>query len=220
MGRKSTLIVRYLLSLGPTSACLILSSALIVTAAQASARTEAARSAATVQQVRAAYDGPSAHVGALTSGAARSRALARTDLDADGAQDLVVAYAWHGEGLITLQRGNTDAFAPERQSVYARMQRGYEPDLMAPDARVARVPEAVSLVEAGDFNGDGRADVLAGALGGGLYLMAGDGRGGVGLEHPHPSPHRPTKGHPAHDPHEARTGSGDRSSITARARVR
>src|SRR3954453_1347987 len=60
------------------------------------------------------------------------------------------------------------------------MQRGYEPDLMALDARVVRVPEAVSFVEAGDFNRDGRADVLAGSLGGGLYLLAGDGQGGVG----------------------------------------
>src|SRR4051794_2852766 len=107
-------------------------------------------------------------------------ALAEADLDADGAPDLVVGYASHGTGIVTVQRGNPDAFAPERQSVFARMQRGYEPDLMALDARVVRVPEAVSFVEAGDFNRDRRADVLAGALGGGLYLLAGDGSGGVG----------------------------------------
>src|SRR5215211_6500865 len=167
-------------ALGRASASLVLASALILAAGQASARTDAARGAAAVQQVRAAYNGPAALVDALTSGAARSRALARTDFDADGAQDLVVGYAWHGAGLVTLQRGSPDAFAPKRQSVFARMQRGDAPDLMALDARVARVPEAPSFVEAGDFNRDGRADVLAGSLGGGLYLLAGDGRGGLG----------------------------------------
>src|SRR4051812_47211184 len=181
MGRKSPSIVRYVRGFGPSLACMVVAAALIVTAAgQASVRTEATGSAGTAEQVRAAYEGPSALVGALTSGAARSRALARTDLDADGAQDVVVGYAWRGAGLVTLQRGNTDAFAPDLQSAFARMQRGHEPDFMALDARVVRVPEAVSFVEAGDFDRDGRADVLAGSLGGGLYFLAGHGRGGVG----------------------------------------
>jgi hypothetical protein len=164
---------------GRTFACLILASALILAAGQASARTEAARGVS-VEQMSVAYQGSSALLNALSSGDARSRALARTDFDADGAQDLVVGYAWHGAGLVTLQRGSPDAFAPKRQSVFARMQRGDEIDLMASGARVARVPEPVAFVEAGDFNRDGRADVLAGSLGGGLYLLAGDGRGGVG----------------------------------------
>ena len=43
-----------------------------------------------------------------------------------------------------------------------------------------RVPEPVSYLEAGDFNRDKRPDVLGAARGGGLYLLAGDGKGGVG----------------------------------------
>src|SRR4051794_9354874 len=164
-------------------ACLVLPAALVLAAGQASARTDAARRAVTVQQVRAAYEGPSALVGALNGGDARARALARTDLDADGAQDLVVGYAWHGAGIVTVQRGNPDALAPTRQSAFQQLQRGDDLDWLAPDARVARVPDQATFVEAGDFNGDGRADVLVGALGGGLYFLAGDGRGGVGPAH-------------------------------------
>src|ERR1051325_5626848 len=165
--------------LGRTSGCLIVFSALLFAGGQASARPRTVRSADTVHQLRAEYRGPRAVVDALTRDDARPRALARADLDADGAPDLVVGYAWQSAGIVTIQRGNPDAFAPERQSLFARMQRGYEPDFMAPDARVVRVPEAVSFVEAGDFNRDGRADVVAASSGGGLYLLAGDGRGGV-----------------------------------------
>src|SRR5829696_4653635 len=164
-------------SRGRTSACLILSFALLV-AAQASGSNETFRDAATVQQARVAYDGPSELVGALNGGDARARALARADLDADGAADVVVGYAWHGAGIVTIQRGNPDALAPKRQSVFQEMQRGFDPEWLLDRSRAFRVPEAVDYVEAGDFDRDGRADLLAGALGGGLYLLAGDGSGG------------------------------------------
>src|SRR3954465_7407661 len=98
--------------LGRAFTSLILSAALLVAAAPLSGSTHAARRAVAVQQLRAAYHGPSALVDALNSGDVRARAMARTDLDADGAQDVVVGYTWRGRGLVTLHRGNTDAFAP------------------------------------------------------------------------------------------------------------
>ena len=60
------------------------------------------------------------------------------------------------------------------------MQRGFDPEWVVGDAGAVRVPEPVSYVEAGDFNDDRRPDVLAAARGGGLYLLAGDGKGRVG----------------------------------------
>ena len=39
------------------------------------------------------------------------------------------AIAYNGAGIITVQRGNPDAFAPADDSVFVRMQQGYNPDV-------------------------------------------------------------------------------------------
>src|SRR5215208_2689420 len=164
--------------LAVSSPLVILSAALLL--ATGSGSEQPGRRAVTVQPVRAEYHGPSALVGALNGDDARARGLASADMDADGAPDLVTGYAWRGAGIVTIQRGNPDAFAPKKRSVFERMQRGLVPESVVDDASAVRVPEPVSYVEAADFNHDRRPDVLAAARGGGLYLFAGDGKGGVG----------------------------------------
>src|SRR5215210_2198798 len=166
---------------GGACACLILSCAVLVAAAPVSGSTSVTRRAVTVEQLDATYHGPSALVDALSSAEPRARALARADLDSDGAADVVPGYTWHGAGIVTIQRGNTQSLAPKRQSaVFEAMQQGFDPAWLVDDAHALRVPEPVSFVEAGDFNHDGVPDVLAAAAGGSLYLFAGDGRGGFG----------------------------------------
>src|SRR3712207_3667923 len=98
--------------LGWLASCLLLGSALVLALSWGSSVSE--RGAVTVQQLHPAYDGPRELVGALNGGGARARALARADLDGDGAPDLVTGYAAHGAGIVTVQRGNPDAFAPKR----------------------------------------------------------------------------------------------------------
>ena len=58
------------------------------------------------------YDGDQQAVVALQSGAAQARALASADFDLNGTPDVVAGYSFNGTGLITVQRGNPDAFAP------------------------------------------------------------------------------------------------------------
>jgi hypothetical protein len=110
---------------------------------------------------------------------AQPRSLAAADLDRNATPDLIAGYAWNGAGIVTVQRGNPDAFAPTDESVYARMQQGYNPDSLLPDAEVYQVPEPVDFLQAGDFDDDNRMDVLVGARGGDLFLLAGDGYGGL-----------------------------------------
>ena len=125
------------------------------------------------------YKGEENAAQALRAQQAQPRSLAAADLDRNATPDLIAGYAWNGAGILTVQRGNPDAFAPTDQSVYARMQQGYNPDSLLPDAEVYQVPEPVDFLQAGDFDDDNRMDVLVGAKGGDLFLLAGDGYGGL-----------------------------------------
>ena len=127
--------------------------------------------------LKVTYVGPSELVAALQSGMATPTALAAADFDADGAMDVVAGYSVAGRGVLTLLRGNQDAYAPRDQRLYKKAMQGTVPAVFLPTARVFSVPEPPDLLVTGDFNGDGRKDVLVGARGGSLYLLAGNGHG-------------------------------------------
>src|SRR6185295_15685534 len=79
-----------------------------------------------------------------------------------------------------LYRGNPDAFAPTDDSVFVRMQQGYNPDSFLPDAAVYPLPVSPDYLVTGNFTHDSEKDVLFAARSGALYLMAGDGSGRLG----------------------------------------
>src|SRR6266853_5681684 len=130
------------------------------------------------RQLRVDYRGEQSVIQSLQSGQARARSLAVADLDGNSTPDLVVGYEYNGAGIVTIQRGNPDAFAPADESVYARMQRGYNPESLLPTAETYQVPEPVDFVQAGDFNNDNRKDILTGSRGRDLFLLAGNDHGG------------------------------------------
>jgi hypothetical protein len=132
------------------------------------------------RQMLVDYRGAQNATRAMQSGQARARALALVDLDGNATPDLVAGYAYNGGGIVTVQRGNPDAYAPKDDSVFVRMQQGYNPDALLPQAETYQVPEPVDFVQAGDFNHDNRKDVLVGTRGGDLFLLAGDGQGELG----------------------------------------
>ena len=128
------------------------------------------------RQIAANFSGAGAQ--ALQSGQAQPRALAAGDLDGNAVPAVVAGYNYGGTGIVTIQRGNPDAYAPRDQSVYARMQSGYNPDALLPAVDTITTPEAVDFLQIGDFNGDHRTDILVAARGGNLFLLANDGNGG------------------------------------------
>jgi hypothetical protein len=132
------------------------------------------------REMEVQYRGEQPLTEALRSGAASPRTLASADLDGDAAPDLVAGYSYGGVGILTVQRGNTDAFAPKDQAGYARLQQGYNPESLMPAADVYPLPVPVDFLATGNFNNDSRKDVLLAARGGGLYLLPGDGNGGFG----------------------------------------
>ncbi len=132
------------------------------------------------RQMALAFRGSSEVTSALQSGAASSRAGAAADLDGDGAPDLVVGYANGGTGVVTVQRGNPEGFAPKDDSVFQRMHQGYNPPSLQSTVDTYQVSSPVDFLQLGDFNHDSRKDVLIGARDGNLYLLPGDGQGGLG----------------------------------------
>jgi hypothetical protein len=126
------------------------------------------------------YRGDSGLTSALQDGAAQARSLASADFDRNGTPDVLAGYAFNGAGMISLQRGNPDAFAPADDSVFVRMQQGYNPDSLLPNADVYALPVSPDFLLTGTFTHDSENDVLFAAKGGALYLMAGNGAGGLG----------------------------------------
>ncbi|HEY3037530.1 MAG TPA: VCBS repeat-containing protein, partial [Pyrinomonadaceae bacterium] len=131
------------------------------------------------QELRVDYRGDQNVVQAMQSGQAKPRALASADLDGDASPDLLAGYTYGGAGIVTIQRGNREAFAPKDDSVYLRMHDGYNPNSLLPTAETYQIPEPADFLQAGDFNNDGRTDVLVGAQGRDLFLLAGDGQGNL-----------------------------------------
>jgi hypothetical protein len=70
------------------------------------------------------YRGDQSLIESLRGGAAQPRALASADFDHNGTPDLVAGYSFRGAGMVTLQRGNPEAFAPTDDSVFERMHQG------------------------------------------------------------------------------------------------
>ncbi|HEU4834977.1 MAG TPA: hypothetical protein VFS90_11200, partial [Pyrinomonadaceae bacterium] len=132
------------------------------------------------REMSVTYKGDQAAVAALQSGAAQARALASADFDRNGTPDVVAGYAYNGSGLLSLQRGNPDAFAPTDDSVFARIQQGYNPDSLLPGADVYALPVSPDFLATGNFTNDSEKDVVFAAKGGALYLMKGNGTGRLG----------------------------------------
>jgi hypothetical protein len=132
------------------------------------------------RQMPLTFRGESNTAKALQSGNGTPRSLVSADLDGNGTPDVVTGYANGGTGVITIQHGNPDAFAPADDSVFVRVQQGYDPPSLLPDAEVYPVQAPADFVVVGNFNHSLVKDILFAAKGGGLYLMTGDGQGGFG----------------------------------------
>ena len=128
------------------------------------------------------YLGAAAARQALAQGDARPTALAAADFDEDGVPDLVSGYATDSySGVLTLHRGNLDAIYPNSLEAQARKAAGtYTPAPFLSPAHASTLGVAPDFLGAGDFDADGHFDVVAASYGGDqLYLLKGDGQGGL-----------------------------------------
>jgi hypothetical protein len=112
---------------------------------------------------------------------ARPVSLATADFDSDGAPDLVAGYRTAEGGVVTLTRGNPDAFAPADPGYYQKAMKGQMPATFMPDATAYAVPGSPDFLATADFDRDGYKDLLVGTSDGGLYLLRGDGNGNLSV---------------------------------------
>lgn len=106
-------------------------------------------------------------------------AMAAGDFDRDGVKDLICAST---TGQVSLWKGNADVFHPFEEAARRHRADGTYTDapFVATGAGYS-LPITPDFVGAGDFNGDGKLDVVAASLKDKtLYMVPGDGRGGFG----------------------------------------
>ncbi|HEX5731410.1 MAG TPA: BACON domain-containing carbohydrate-binding protein [Blastocatellia bacterium] len=135
------------------------------------------------KEIVTGFAGPHHLAQSLLQGQSRPLAIAAGDFDRDGTQDLICGYGGPAGGLLALYRGDVDSIYPNTPEAIAR--RGAEkPGAPAttgflPDALVVEIPQIPELLAAGDFDADGKFDIVAAQQGGdSLCLMSGDGEGG------------------------------------------
>jgi len=118
------------------------------------------------------YTGNAAAVQVLSSSEAKPSALATSDLDGDGVDDLIVGYSAPGGGVLAVHRGNVDAFAPQSHASWLAIAQGRFPDPFLTEGKVIELPEAPDFVATGRLDTQGRLAVVAAARGGqSLYIV-------------------------------------------------
>src|SRR5678815_1062246 len=118
------------------------------------------------------------HVATNAKNVTKALSVVSGDLDNDAVPDLITGFgASRGPGSITVQRGNPDAYAPKDEALLQRIQQGYDPPSFLVDTQTYNLPERVDFLSVADLNDDGNPDVLAGAAGGGLYVLMGSRTG-------------------------------------------
>jgi len=122
---------------------------------------------------------------------ARPVALAKADVDRDGIPDLVCGYSLPGGGgMLVVYPGNPDAIYPNEPAARARRAAGRSSaaPFLAPSAPLD-VPGSPDHLLMGDFDNDGRQDVIAAQQGGvALWFLAGTSDGALSAARSVPLP--------------------------------
>jgi trimeric autotransporter adhesin len=127
-------------------------------------------------QLRDSYDLSRSHLKQAAN--RRALSLVSGDVDGDGFPDLVSGYSTAAGGVVTLHRGNREAWAPSTPESLALVRDGSFPSGFESTSTEWLIPVAPDFMVSGDFNGDGRTDIVVARRGDRkVYLLAGQRTG-------------------------------------------
>jgi uncharacterized repeat protein (TIGR01451 family) len=130
------------------------------------------------REISTSYSGPQHLAQALLQGQARPLAIASGDFDADGTPDLICGYTGPTGGLLAIYRGDVDSIYPNTPEAQSRREASSSPSPFLPDAAIIEIPQTPEILAAGDFDADGRCDIVAAEKGAdSLCLLSGDAEG-------------------------------------------
>src|SRR5258708_26163379 len=92
------------------------------------------------QAVPVTHVGPTTAAQALAAGQGQPLSMATGDFDGAGLADLLVGYNTAAGSVISLQRGNLDAFAPQSDASFQAIRHGQFPQPFLTKAQVFSVP--------------------------------------------------------------------------------
>jgi len=125
------------------------------------------------------YSGPEDAVQALRSGQATPLSLVACDVDGDGVTDLIVGNGVPGGGgILTVHRGNLEAFVPQSEETFKYMAAGKFQDSILPGASAFPTKVRPDFLAAGNFYQSGHIGVVVAARGGNtINVLTGNGYG-------------------------------------------
>jgi len=107
--------------------------------------------------------------------------MVSADFNIDGYADLVSGYASAEGGFIAINRGNKAAYSPTSAVDFANLKQGIFPQGFVSESEFLKLPVAPELLVAGDFNADGKPDLVFAKRGdNALYFLPGS-RSGFGV---------------------------------------
>jgi CSLREA domain-containing protein/uncharacterized repeat protein (TIGR01451 family) len=135
------------------------------------------------RQFRTSYKGSVRAMGTMSARQAQALSLASVDFDADGINDLAIGFAAPGGGgLLSIHRGNLDAFAPQSDASFQAIARSEFPSPFLAEAELVEIPGRPDFMASGDFIGHDGPAVMAATRGGhSVYVLARGASGKVEL---------------------------------------
>lgn len=118
------------------------------------------------------------------SGKSAPLSISSADFDGDGIPDLATGYYDGEAGLLRFQMGNEKSLFPrDTESIRKQFEGIYEDPAFLPSSLIMEIPAKPDFLISGDFDNDGRQDLISGAAKDSiLYFIKGDGVGGFILE--------------------------------------